>query len=122
MPRRPSLPKCKPIRLHFEIPIYEVSLWLVVDEDAIARRVGMTDTFGNYAEGPFKALCSWRDDVFGLFFYPVHLTHNTIGHETWHLTQRIMKYVGMEPDPDNDEAAAYLHGYLNALVYKHAMK
>jgi hypothetical protein len=122
MPRRPSLPKCKPIRLHFEIPIYEVSVWLVVDEDAYMRRVDMADTFGEYNLGAFAGLCAWKDNQFGLFFYPNGLTHNTISHEVTHLALRIMKWIGFDIDPENHEPLAYLQGYLTALVYEHAMK
>lgn len=110
-----------PVRQRISIPIYEVFVWIVVDEDALARRIEFNEEFGEYTDGPFKGLCSSEGDVFGLFFYPGDLTRNTIAHETFHLTHRILQYIGAEFDPDNHETFSWLCGYLTERVYEVAM-
>ena len=35
-----------------------------------------------------------------------------LSHECWHGTCRLMDHLGMKPNPSNEEAFAYLHGWL----------
>ena len=45
-------------------------------------------------------------------------TISTIAHEAFHITNFIMKRVGIHPDVNNDEAQAYLLSWIVEQVYK----
>jgi hypothetical protein len=119
MPRRSS---SRAIRAKVLVPIYDVWLHIVVDEDIKKARAEYNDTFGAKDEGNYRALCCDDDEgSFGVFFPPESLTRGIIAHEVEHLKNGILAYVGSTFDAKNDEHAAYLAGYLAELVYEHAM-
>lgn len=50
------------------------------------------------------------------------LTHNTISHEAFHITSFVMNDAGVVGDYDNDEASAYLIGYIVQQFYNWCKK
>lgn len=105
------------IRRKFIIPIYDVTLWVVVRETALKARQSMNDVFSPY-NGDGDALCSRNGWRFGLFFGHGNFTVKTIAHEVFHLTHRILEYVDAPIHEERHEHAALLHEYLFALVLK----
>lgn len=43
--------------------------------------------------------------------------HGSIAHEIYHATMKLMEYVGMRPNEANEEAFAYVVGYVTEEVY-----
>lgn len=102
-----------------EVPIYEAVVWLVVSEDMPAERDKMQDVFGPSPEGDYAALCCYSGGrQFGLFFSPSSLDVNTVAHEVFHLTHRILEWAGTNFDSQHHEHAALLNGFLMATVFK----
>lgn len=56
-------------------------------------------------------------NVFALVFRRSHLDANTLAHEVFHLTARILEHWSVRFDPGNHEAWAALNGYLHQKVY-----
>jgi len=108
------------LKRYIEIPIYGARLWIVVAKDLHKARRKFEYLFGPITPTNYNALCS-RDDgygKFGLFFKPEALTRQTIAHEIFHLTHRILEWVGAPFEPSHHEYAALLNGYLTETVYK----
>ena len=57
-----------------------------------------------------------------LLFVKDYLSINTITHENYHCTNRILSDQGVDLDPYNDESFAILNGYLNQEVFKYLKK
>lgn len=99
------------------IPLYGALLYIVVSEDILSIRKGMSDLFGEAPEADFDALCSYDNKgTFALFFTPTSLTPNIIAHEVFHLTHRIgtWRYGGFVEN--YHEVYADLCGYLTEQV------
>lgn len=108
------------LRRHVTVPIFEASLWIVVAHDIRPERKRMEDLFGPVPEGHnFHALCSYSvGHTFALFFEPSALKNGVIAHEIFHLTHRILDWVGANFDSTHHEQGALLCGYLSELVLK----
>lgn len=107
------------------VPIYDAVVWLVVADDLHRERVKMNHIFGefDYAEFSYSALMSYDEaGTFGLFFETKSLDHNRIGHEVFHLTHRILDWVGTNFDSKHHEHAAVLHGFLLSWVMNETKK
>lgn len=52
-------------------------------------------------------------------FFPMHATPNSIAHESWHATRRLLEYCGAELD---NETVAYHIGYIVGEVHKFKSK
>lgn len=101
----------------YTIPIYNATLWIIVNKDIFKARKRMSCYFGKTPHDDYQALCSYDNNGnFALFFTPSCLTLSIIAHETFHLTHRILDWVGVKFDKNNHEAAALLNGYLLKLV------
>lgn len=102
----------------FTIPIYDCTLRVIVCKDVVKARVKYP-IYGKFelTNGPFSALCSCCGPNFGLFF-DADSAHdiNTVAHEVFHLTHRMLDWTGQRFDSVNHEAAALLHGYLMKTV------
>src|SRR5438552_4257774 len=55
-------------------------------------------------------------DVF-VFMNKDQLTYEMIGHEIYHALNHICNRIGYKPDPENDEMAARISGYMHGWVY-----
>lgn len=100
------------------LPIFGARIQLIVTHDIKAARKAQEHLFGPI-DGPcYEALCCRsRGHNFALFFEPGSLTHRLIGHEVFHLTHRILEWVGTPFRTDNHEVFATLHGELEHWVY-----
>lgn len=103
-----------------KIPIFSGKLHLIVTTDLWKSRKRRDPIFGraepeHYADVP-ACLVRLRA-TYGLLFEFDVLTHETIAHEVFHLTQRVMQWHSVRVDPDNHEACAQFHGWATAWVY-----
>lgn len=97
------------------VPIYEAKVWLVVTPDIVGERAKpeWVDIFGPTPVDPdWDAVCCRSCSKFGLFFKPDAVNITTVGHEVFHLTHRILEWVGANFDENHHETAALLNGYL----------
>lgn len=116
--------RCRPLKTKLHVPIYDAKVWLVVSDDIEASRKAMERLFGPAPDiHGYDALCSWSGGgTFGLFFLRKSMSLNTVSHEVFHLTHRIMEWVSANFDPDHHEQGAMLHGHLMSEVMKKIRK
>lgn len=100
------------------IPIYDGTISLNLSEDVNRARLEESADFGEWhpIEG-LDGLCASAIGRFGLFFDRRYLSCDTVAHEIFHATHRIMQSYGIRFDADNHEAFAYLNGWLTKWVY-----
>lgn len=110
----------KTIRRIFIVPIYDAEVRLIVAEDIGKERKRLSKYFGDVLDGSeYDAMCSWSGGHrFALFLSYRALTAKVISHEIFHLTHRMMDWVGANFDRDHHEQGALLHGYLTEKVAK----
>lgn len=65
----------------------------------------------------YKALSYYHNGKHYIIL-PDDVTPGLLSHEIFHLSNDILKYVGVKADYDNDEAQAYLIDYLMDKVWK----
>lgn len=107
------------MRLRQDIPIYNVELWIVVDLNIHDRRREMSNEFGEVTDpDTWKGMACWQGPCFGLFFARDSIDTETIAHEVFHLTHRILEWTNVRFSPTDHESAALLHGYLMELVVR----
>jgi len=100
------------------VPIYDAELWLVVSDRIDLERKRMEPVFGPAPEGGYSALCSYNGTGrFALFFKKSDVTLKTVSHEVFHLTHRILDWVGSNFDSDHHEQGALLNSYLMDQVF-----
>jgi hypothetical protein len=92
-----------------QIPIYNVKLTVFFDKDlSYIEKTYRTVSLSNYGAITMKS-------PFNFYHYIVAFTHveeGIIAHEVVHLVNYIFKDKGLKLDVDNDEAQAYLTGWL----------
>jgi hypothetical protein len=100
------------------VPIYDAVLWIVVTDNIAKERRKWEHLFGPAPDGHnYDALCSYSGGHnFALFFERESLTVKILSHEVFHLTHRIMDWVGANFDANHHEQGALLHGYLMDMV------
>lgn len=107
------------IEKEFRIPVYDVALLVCACDDPVKRRIRYSKTLGEYDGGDFSGLCSWNGKgSFAVFIKSECVDINTISHEVFHLTHRIMEFCSCNFDEDHHEQGAYLMGYLMDLICK----
>jgi hypothetical protein len=107
----------------FTVPIYNATLWLIVAKDISKARKKMEFAFGPAPQEDYDALCCYNGYRYGLFFTPESSQDvDTIAHEIFHLTHRILDWAGTNFDKAHHEHAALLNGYLTKLVNKELNK
>lgn len=114
---------CRPqeMKRKLRLPMYDVTLWVVVvGKDFDKTYKPFQKFFGDSPSGMFSAFCAYdyRSAMFALFFGRKGLTLNTVCHEVFHLTHRLMDWAGVDFDAVHSEHGAMLHGYLMELVCK----
>jgi hypothetical protein len=119
----PALQRPLPFQERFDVPIYGAIVWVCVAETAPAARAMHNDKFGAEDEitGYGGMVSTDGNGTFGIFFEPASLNRKIIAHEVFHLTHRIMEWIGDTFSEDHHEPAAYLCGYLTERVYELAM-
>jgi hypothetical protein len=102
------------------LPIYGARIQLIVTHDIALERKAQDHLFGPLCGTDYDALCSRSGGHnFAVFFEPQALTHRTIAHELFHLTHRILEWVGVPFSPDNHEVFACVAGELLTWVCSH---
>jgi len=105
----------KPFQTRFTVPVYNAKVVLVHDQDIHAARKRFDRIFeGPGPEGNCSAWVSYHLDRFGLFFQDNNCGLDTVSHELFHLTHRIMSWSGVE----DEEAGAILHEWICVRVFK----
>jgi len=100
------------------IPIYDLRLWIGVSDDPLALRNSFNWAFGNdhYPEG-CPGLCCYHRSKFAVLFSAFDLSHQLIAHEAFHVTHRMMEYIGGNFSFREHEPYTYLNGYITELIY-----
>lgn len=97
------------------VPIYDAKVWLVVTPDIVGERAKpeWVELFGpEPVDSDWDAVCCRNCSKFALFFKPDAVDITTVAHEAFHLTHRILEWVGANFDSAHHETAALLNGYL----------
>jgi hypothetical protein len=106
------------LKTELKLPIYCARIQLIVTPNIEAERRAQEHIFGPVSGTYYTALCSRSGGHnFALFFEPQALTHRIISHEVFHLTHRILEWVGTPFTTDNHEVFAALMGELQQWVY-----
>jgi len=99
----------------FEIPIYQGKLTVILDKDLkYVEKKYKTIPLDNFGAVTLRNEAKYRHYVVA-FTDKDHLSN--IAHEIVHLKNYIFKTIGAQLDFDNDEAEAYLTGYLFDVIY-----
>lgn len=103
-----------PVKRKITVPIYDAELVLVVTDNIGKERRKMEYIFGPApTDLNYDALTSYSGGRrFGLFFDRKAMTTKIIAHEVFHLTHRILDWVGANFDDKHHEQGALLCGYL----------
>src|SRR5665648_713780 len=103
------------MKTRLRIPIYDVTLWVVVCDNIARERVKLSGRFGKCTDddvGDPGALCAFRAGYIGIFFRNGHIGINQVAHECYHVSSRILEWCDIPVSNENQETAAYLNGYL----------
>lgn len=126
-PVEPEKPEKYFILEEMDVPLYGRKFVVIMTND----KKRLKDRVKNFNGGSIYAhshLVEWDNIVryvMILNFHSKHtnMTHGTIAHESLHITNYILDEVNVVADHDNDEAAAYLIGWVNneahRVIYKH---
>jgi len=106
----------KPMKRRFTVPIYDVCVWIIVSEDIILSRTKMNHIFENHSITSAEGICSWNQGTFGLFF-KTDTSLNTIVHEIYHLTTKILSYYNISHEPYEEEHWAIFNAYLIEKIF-----
>ena len=106
------------MRKVLRIPIYDIEVTLVVEQDfeAAAEEAGY-----HYDVGDANGLCLHYPDApsqFCLIFREGCTSPGGIAHEAYHLTTKIMKHAGVHYSDENQEPHAYLIGFIVDLIHQ----
>jgi hypothetical protein len=106
------------------IPIYNARLWIVVSDNIRHERKQMADIFGDYdADVDYVGLCSDSGGHrFAVFFQRDSINIELVSHEAFHLTHRILEWVGANFDNEHHEQGAMLHGYLMDVIWREVFR
>jgi len=112
--------RLRQMKKKFHVPLYDAVVWVVVCDDIAKERKKWENLFGPVqADEMYDALCSHSGgQTFGLFFERKIITLKIVAHETFHLTHRILDWVGGNFDKTHHEQAALLHGFLMPTILK----
>lgn len=105
------------------VPLYKGELVLVVTNHKKKVRKMFPKSFDKgdepYAhaiEGNYKGHMGYHV-VLNFDHSFADMTYGTVSHEAYHITSFIADKVGILHDPDNDEAMAYLNGWIADQLY-----
>lgn len=107
------------------IPLYHQTLHIAICDDAEkeigeVRKKFYADVdkfeFSGYSQAEGKHHLILLNKKYLMYDEPFAIS--TIAHEAFHITNFVMKRVGIKPDVNNDEAQAYLLSWIVEEVYK----
>jgi len=108
--------------IKIDIPIYYGYLRIIICNDFVkaAKKLNISDEGRNLSlYGAFVCVSRDRDSIaeFNVFFYS-DVESDLIAHEVVHLVNAIFIDKGIVLCPRNDEAQAYLTGWVTKEIYK----
>jgi hypothetical protein len=126
-PVKPVKPEKYFILEEMEVPLYGRKFVVILtnDKKQLKKRVKDSGIHNIYAHSYLTEWDNMGRYVMVLNFDAKHnnITHGVIAHESIHITNFILDQVNVLADHDNDEAAAYLIGWVNneahRVIYKH---
>lgn len=112
--------KRKNVTRNLKPPLYPVRVFICLTEDINDAMSDYEKYFGKQDRDKWTLACALANFDRGVFalFIPFNASTKTIAHELWHLTNYILRQVGIVADHDNDEPGAYLNGWLTERVYR----
>ena len=103
------------IKEKIKVPIYNAGILLIIADD-------FGSAMGDYAEEDYEKYFAVTIPTtpfnYIVGFEKEALCHMIVSHEACHLAHRIMNDAGLEHTLLNDEAEAYLQGYIVNEIYK----
>lgn len=107
-----------------KIPIYGMTLELVVTDDMKKSQLkpGRFERFGKQEPLNSVGLVLYADWNFCIILDSTSVDHNTIAHECFHATHRILDYCGLKFRIKNHEEFAYLNGFISSFIYNQLKK
>jgi hypothetical protein len=114
------------IRKTLSIPIYDCKVNVVVTNDQETFEQEVYDAGWKEDPGGDAVTLHYLSNpsVFAVIFKKDSLSPGNIAHEADHLTTKVMEARGLKYDPDNQEARAYLIGFivdgLHQIIYNAA--
>lgn len=115
--------KERPTRV-FRLPpcVYPLNLFVTFGSDAkVWARKLPKDCYPDEDEPERSgAMCVYQDQNIAIFYFRHELRVDLIAHEIFHMTHRIMHYVGEKFPDGTHEAFAYLNGWITGQVYHFA--
>ena len=106
------------MRARIRIPIYEYWVHLLVEEKISSLIHKWCPDDHNGEEDTCKAITILKEQNIFVFIRKEHLDYNTIAHEIDHVVTLLMRDIGMKETGDNEEAYAYLTGWLHGWTYE----
>jgi hypothetical protein len=108
---------CQPdLTYSFRVPLYLSKVKLVVTDDIYRaqRRFGMEPSSGS-----FYGMSLYKGNQFAILLNQEAraLSYDTVAHECFHVTSRIMELVNTKLTPENHEPYAYLNGFIAGKVF-----
>lgn len=104
-----------------ELPIYNLDIVILIDnwEEANKKfKLGLDeDWYLSHAITMTHPVYTDKYEIFLLLRKP-YLDYNTVLHELHHVLNMFCNCKGIIPDPENDEALAYLQGYIGEKILK----
>ena len=81
------------------------------------------ELFKDFKDGTFAGRVKHLKNGNCVVYFPHNFKHqefmlNTITHEVFHCTQMILDQIGLKLNFKNDEAFAYLNGYINQKIFE----
>ena len=104
-----------------KLSTYSCSVTFMVTDDVIEKvnsiykKSKLNDTFSDVVEG---VVLSFDMDNYYLIISSQYLTHDTIAHEVYHAAVRVSE----DRDVTDEEAQAWLAGYITGEIYKFLQK
>lgn len=104
---------------------YVCVLWLIITNDPHHECASMNQKYKNLGLVWPDDAAAWTEDRFYngnylavVFDAKLGLDVNTIAHESIHIKNAVLRHAGIKHDFDNDEAEAYLTGWIAEQIYK----
>lgn len=107
------------MKVKIEIPIYFGEL--VITQSKSLKKIGKKFEFENITHNAACAFPVYKKNGYAKYYmcFTKELTPEIIAHEALHVTNMIMYDRGLELDPNNDEAQAYLLGWVVQQCHNH---
>jgi hypothetical protein len=102
----------------FRIPLYPCRLTVHICEriDLSVAKAHKEPVEGKLEDN--AALTTSGSGRFHVYFRPESISHGLIAHELFHITSGMLSHVGHKPIDGQNEAEAYLCGWLADRIYK----